>query len=322
MNVRSPWLLVLARRGRPIRAATQNELGHVATTVVMAVILSFGPTAVSHAESRFSGSRLVVGKHGPTLFHNDRFDDVEGVFVSDAEARRLRFEADGRVLFEAAYDQLTGLHYEESKYPSGPRRSRFYVAVHYSNTAGESDFAIVRLAQGAAPDVLAALERDTGLRIDRGPATTSFLGLPIHMALGDAVNITDDSGRRTKGRVTRLSVSSVELQPSRRFEPATIRKIEVRDPIWNGAFEGAAVFGLPFFHVMWNRSYCDSCSILPSFTAGLAVGAVVGALIDASLSRDAYRRSDRSASYRVQWAGGLTESGKGAQVSIHFALGR
>jgi hypothetical protein len=194
------------------------------------------------------------------------------------------------------------------------------LTVHYSNTAGQTKFEIVRLSQGDAA-VLAALERDTGLRIDRSPTTTSFLGLPIHIAIGDTVYITDDTGRRAKGRVTQLSASSVGLQPSRQFDATAIQKIEVSDTIWDGASMGAFVSILPAGLVSF-ASCIESCSTFLAFSAGgwgvIAVGAVVGALIDASVLRNAYRRTEPGASRRVRWAPVLTGRGKGVQVSIQF----
>ena len=268
----------------------------VTAIFVGVVMLGSAPATGAQGESRFADARLVVDRHDKSVFRNKGFGDVDGVLVSDAQARRIRFEADGRARFEAAYDQLIGLHYEESKYPSAQRRFRSYLTIHYSNGTGETTFEIIRLPPDNVPAILAALERDTGLTIDRQPAATSFPGLPIHLGIGDAVRITDDTGKRTTGRITRLSMSSVDLQSSRRLDASAIRQIEVIDPIWDGAFNGALGIGLPLSYALWNRNYCDSCSISPSFAAGFAVGAVVGALIDRSISRHAYDRSMRSPS--------------------------
>jgi hypothetical protein len=102
----APWPFLL---WPPRRASS----GTSRAAFVMAAILSLGPAAALHAESRFSDARLVIDKH---RFPYDHVDEVQGVLVSDTAAGQLRFEADGRVLFEAAYDRLTALHYEQSKY--------------------------------------------------------------------------------------------------------------------------------------------------------------------------------------------------------------
>ena len=152
-----------------------------------------------------------MGKHGKSLFRSDRFVVADGALVSDPQARRLRFEADGRVLFDASYDSLTALHYEASTYPPSRRRSRFYLTVHYTNGAGDPKAEVVRLTQGEADGVLAVLERDTGGHVERSPTKTSALGLPIHFAVNDAVVVTDDTGKKTKGRVARLSATDLDI---------------------------------------------------------------------------------------------------------------
>lgn len=258
------------------------------TAILLAVVLSSAPTADEQAESRFAEARLVVDRHDKAVFRNKGFDDVEGVLVSDTQARRIRFEAEGRTRFEVAYEQLAGLHHGESNYPKTLSRLRSYLTIHYSNAAGEARFEIIRLPRENVPAILAVLERDTGLTIDRQPIFTSFAGLPVHVGIGDTVTITDDTGKSTKGRVTQLSMSSVELQSSGRFDAAAIQKIAVRDSLRNGVNNGTVWIGLPLSYALWNRNYCDDCSILPSFAAGFAIGAVAGALIDRAMSRRAY----------------------------------
>ena len=71
-------------------------------------------------------------------------------------------------------------------------------------------------------DLLAVFERDAGLSIERGPAATSFLGLPVHLAVGSRVQLTGDAGgaaidagnrRQAYRRTDQRHSSRVEWRP-------------------------------------------------------------------------------------------------------------
>ena len=286
-------------------------------------LVSLLPVPSLRAESRFEDVRLIVGRHGEALFRNEGFDDVRGTLTSDAQVRQLRFETASRVLlFEVSFDRLTSLHYEESRYPRlAFSRSRAYLTIHYTSAAGVSRFEILRLSKDSAASLLATVGRDTGLSIDRSPATTSFLGLPIHVPVGDIVYVTDNAGVRTRGSVAQLLPSSIELQPSGRFEAASVRKIEVSDPISDGAAVGAVeglISGLfsTVACVSAPLAWCDRPGL--NFWGQIAAGALVGALIDAKVMRDAYRRAESNKPQRVVWTPVLTGTRKGVQVSLRF----
>lgn len=265
------------------------------------------------AQSRFEDVRLIVDRHG------ERFAVKRGVLASDVPARQLRFETSGRVLLEVPFDRLLSLRYEESKYPA-----RFfgrvapYLTIHHVRDAGEPAFSILRLSKDSAPDLLKTLESDTGLRIDRTPPMTSFPGLPLYLAPGYPVYVTNSTGRRIKGEVAGLSQSAIDLGKLGRFEVASVRRIEVIDPAWNGAVSGAFLIGLPLTLVWVDRTFeCYDCSELPVL-GGFALGAVVGALIDRRINRVAYRAPDPGASPRVVWRPVFDNNRKGLYLSLCF----
>jgi hypothetical protein len=173
---------------------------------------------VHAAESRFGDVRLIVGRDW-----NGGFDEASGELISDIQAKRLRFEVSGRSLFDVPFDRLRAGRYEESKYPPRSfRRSGHYLALHYVRHTGEPAFDVFRLPGDQAVDLLAVFERDAGLSIERGPAATSFLGLPVHLAVGSRVQLTGDAGgaaidagnrRQAYRRTDQRHSSRVEWRP-------------------------------------------------------------------------------------------------------------
>jgi hypothetical protein len=210
-----------------------------------------GQTALKGA-SRYRDARLVAAQG-----RGERIDEVKGVLVSDPQARRIRFEVNDRAVFDVSYDQVTAMHYEESDFPKRSFfRSSYYLIVHYSDAASQGKFETVRLVSTRdVPSMLATLEADTRLRIDRSASKRSFLGLPIYVAVGDTVYVTDPTGQRLKGTLTQLSRSSLRLAASatdrsavpRDFDQASIRKVEVANLRWtfwgsnNNLFTGIGV---------------------------------------------------------------------------------
>lgn len=89
--------------------------------------------AVADAESRFANVHMATGRHGELMFVHDRgFEEMNGVFVSDADARHLRFEAAGAALFDVPFERLIAMHCEESSYPPHGwfHRAGRYFVVH------------------------------------------------------------------------------------------------------------------------------------------------------------------------------------------------
>ena len=283
-----------------------------------AALLIFLAVPAYAEESRFADVRLIVGRGW-----NGGFDEAKGALISDTQAKRLRFDVGGRSLLDVRFDQLRAARYEQSKYPPRSfRRSGFYLTLHYVRETGDPAFDVLRLPGGAAADLLAVFERDTDISIERGPAATSFLGLPVHLAVGNRVEVTRESGARVRGTVTHLSASSLDLGASSRFDVASVRRIDVRDGVWEGIAMGVVASLVPAVFVTLADCVNDACSGFGMFSShGWAVvgaGAAAGAAIDARNTRQAYRRTDQRNSPRVEWTPVVGNNRRGVQVSLEF----
>lgn len=289
--------------------------------VVLCVVFS-APAA--QAETTFTNVQLVVGRHGQSVLRNPGLDHVAGTLTIDADTGRLLFEAAGRPPLEIGFGALVALHYEESKFPRRVFGRRTpYLTVHHTAANGEPDSAVFRLPEEASPDILAAVERDTGRAVDRSESTVTFLGLPIHAGVGTVVYVTDESGRRTKGRVTKLDTASIDLDTAGRFDAATITKVQVADPVWGGLVVGAFVSLLPAAAITVESCVgSTSCHqwgpLTPAGWGVVAAGGLVGALIDARKMRHAYRRVDGTNPPALQWNLMPVSDGRGVQVSFRF----
>lgn len=138
----------------------------------------------------------------------------------------------------------------------------------------------------ARAELVAVRELDSGAQW----TATSFEELPGLIRRGETIEVTDATGRTTRGILAELAPGSLELrvaQPTAadaavlRTRREDIRSIQVRraDPLWNGALIGfAAAGGLPLLGLGTGCShYLNACDGIPAFSA-LAVG--VGLLID------------------------------------------
>ena len=273
--------------------------------ITAAVLVAlFGIAGVVHAQARFDDIRFIVKRNAPGGFRGEGLQDVRAVLTLDVAEKRLRVESGDRPLLEVPFERLTGLHYEESRYPKRSfRRSSPFLTIHYTNVAGDSAVEILKLSRDSAAAVLQAIERDTGLSVERAATTTSFLGLPIHLAPGHVVYLTDGKGQRTEGRVTGVSATWIELGPSGRFDAATVHGIQVKDSIGNGVFYGMLYSLVPAGLLSMDQCQ-ESCSALGALSAGgwgvVAAGGVVGALIDRAVMRRAFRRAGSGTSAQLQ----------------------
>ena len=302
------------RRVDPI-ASTQRALERVTWSVAVLVLLA----VPAHAEEpRFADVRLIVGRGW-----NGGVDEAGGVLIFDTQAKRLRFEAGGRSLFDVPFDQLRAGRYEQSGYPPRSfRRSGHYLTLHYVRQTGEHAFEVFRLPGGAVAVLLTVFERDTGMSVERGPAATSFLGLPVHLAVGARVDVTRESGARVRGTVVHLSSSFLDLGPSGRLDAASVRQIDVRDGVWEGVAAGAVAALAPALFVTLADCVNDPCSAFGMLSsqgwAVVAAGAAAGAALDARNMRRAFRRTDQRNASRVQWRPVIGTSQRGVLMSLRF----
>jgi hypothetical protein len=121
------------------------------------------PVISPKAESRLPDARLLSRRAGGHV------DEVTGVLVSDPQAKQVRFEMGDRAACALPYDRITAMHYEEGNYPKRfLSRSSYYLILHYLDSTGQGAFESVRLLSNRdVAAMLAALEADTGVKIDR-----------------------------------------------------------------------------------------------------------------------------------------------------------
>lgn len=170
---------------------------------------------------------------------------------------------------------------------------------------------------------------------------TSFEELQALVKSGDTIEVTDVSGRKTKGRLGELSASSLELlvrttgrDARETFVPQRLPETDVRqillersDPPWKGTLIGAAVVGGPWL-LLCNPA-TDWCEYGEAGAENLfrvaalittAIGAGVGALIDLSIKerRTVYYQTPSQQSSGLRVSPLLWKSAAGIQMSMRF----
>lgn len=158
----------------------------------------------------------------------------------------------------------------------------------------------------------------------------SFAVLGSILRIGDAVRVTDSSGKTTQGRITGVSTSSLSVTVDGREQilpETTIQKVTRRrpDPWWNGALIGAAVGAVVGAVVAKQNCGSTDCGegglVTPGFTLiGAGIGAGAGALVDRFISRfDTVFAGPPPASVRsVRLSPVLSKGTKGLQLSVTF----
>jgi hypothetical protein len=291
---------------------------------------------VAGSALRFTDVRHVTAKGDGCV------KQAKGVLVADPLAQTLRFERSDRVLFEIPLESIQAIHYEHTREwppnecgPRWPWRTAHLLTIHHTGTDGQGKFQAIRVSHDDVPLLLTQLEARTGLAADESMVRGSFLGLPIHAAVGDTVYVTDDTGRTTKGILTQLSVNSMVVdsiirrtgQPDtlREFTAAEVVKIGGNDPLWNGALNGFAAAFLPAGLLAMDQAYrggTSSSSTWVPFFAVLASGAGIGMAIDARIKRNVYQATtaySRGARSRTTLSSLLvTKHYKGAMVQLRF----
>ena len=166
---------------------------------------------------------------------------------------------------------------------------------------------------------LAAFFLLTPSEVPAQTTATSFDELRRVLKDGQAVVVTDASGRRTKGRVASVSASPpllvVHAPDARTFAPDSIGLIRAVDPVWTGAVIGGSVgFGLALWDYLIDPSEPGNAAIFTVFTG---VGAAVGLGLDAAIKGKVLFRSPGHTA-RLTVAPLVANHRKGVLVSLRF----
>ena len=145
------------------------------------------------------------------------------------------------------------------------------------------------------------------------------------MAVGDVVYVTDASGVTIKGRLDEAMDDAVRLNfktGRRTISAADVRRVQWRQPDspLTGLFIGAAIGAIP--GIYWLIADPNECTgMCPEDYVAIGVGALVGWLIDRSISRKVtvYERQPPASRVPAVLVGPLvTRNRLGAQVAIAF----
>ena len=171
---------------------------------------------------------------------------------------------------------------------------------------------------------------------------TSFGELQTLVKTGDTIDVTDASGRKTKGRLGELSASSLELLvrktgpdgretfvPQARLSERDVRQIQLekRDSVWNGTLIGAAPGTAIGVLILFFGAGCDCYTVesrapiaLGTMLFAGGIGAAIGAAIDASIIEriSVFFQAPPQRSSAVQVSPLLSRSATGIQMSIRF----
>jgi hypothetical protein len=125
-------------------------------------------------------------------------------------------------------------------------------------------------------------------------AQSTFAGLRAKVKTGDRVEVYDDRGKLTTGRVQSISDTELVVRgPAvRTFGPDEVIRVRKPGPIWDGAVKGALGFLVPSLIVQQKCSYCTDAKGVASSTV---FGAIFGLGIDAAIGpKTVYRRDAQS----------------------------
>ena len=147
-------------------------------------------------------------------------------------------------------------------------------------------------------------------------AAHSFEELQRMLKVRQTVVVTDASDQEVKGRVDRLSTTSLTVG-GRTFTDTDIREIRLPDPLWNGILIAAAIgAGLATWDYMIDPSEPGNAVI---FTVAIGLGTAIGAGMDALRvkgGRLLYAAPRQTADIRLLPL--LDSNRKGALVRIRF----
>lgn len=117
------------------------------------------------------------------------------------------------------------------------------------------------------------------------PVARSLGELQNQLKVGGTIFVTDRQGRETRGKLSRLSSTSLVIVVNgdeREIQSPEIGRIETLDPVWNGALIGGAILGVGG---MGGAGTSCSPHCVRDVTLVTMGAAVVGALLGARLDR-------------------------------------
>jgi hypothetical protein len=155
--------------------------------------------------------------------------------------------------------------------------------------------------------------------------TQTLSGIKARVPVGDVVYVTDTTGTTIKGRLTALTDEAVHVKVRagvRGVAAADVRRIQWQQPDspLTGALIGAGVGAIP--GIYWLAVDPNECTgMCPEEYAFIAVGAVVGALIDRAIKRkmtvySAAASRDGAKSFVIGPL--VTRDHKGVQIAVKF----
>ena len=126
----------------------------------------------------------------------------------------------------------------------------------------------------------------------------NFAALAAKLRGDDPLTVTDATGQRFKGRLTRINTDQLTVlgrERSRTFTVADVTRIERRDAIWNGLAAGAAAGAATALVVVTKDcgtdtecSFYEGLAFYPLFAGG---GAAIGAVVDAIITKTLFTRT-------------------------------
>lgn len=143
------------------------------------------------------------------------------------------------------------------------------------------------------------------------------------VAPGDTVYVTDGRGQRTKGRLTELSATGLTLAArggARDFRSVDIVRIERGDSLENGMLIGL------FTGIGATVAFCkadtdpEACTYIVAYFGlpAMGGGAILGALIDASVRKTLYLAAGERSRSRVTFSPAWSRTHKGVLVGWAF----
>ncbi len=135
---------------------------------------------------------------------------------------------------------------------------------------------------------------------------------------GDGVYVTSTSGRRIKADLLDMSLTALTLEDERRtwtFADADILRIDRQDSLDNGAAIGLLAGVATAYVACKMQRYSEQCvyGVVYIGYPAIAVGTVIGAIVDANRHETVYQRS---APARVTLSPVVRTGGVGARLSV------